>query len=78
MNKKDGSHTHHKPSEERAISGEVKVHGAVQVFEIESAVEQRKAEREDEKTYKDATKGYKNSSLLTARVAWSLPLCISL
>src|SRR5437660_10515910 len=68
MDKKDGSHAHHKPGQERAISGEIKVHGGIQVFETESAIGQRKADREEDKTYKDATERYENSSLLTTRV----------
>jgi hypothetical protein len=68
MNKKDGSHDHQNPGEKRTVSGEVKVHGGLQVFESESAIEQRKAERKDGNAYKDATKGYENSSLVTFRI----------
>jgi hypothetical protein len=68
MNKKDGPHDHGKPSEKRSISGEVKVHGALQVFETEGATEQRETKRAEDKAYKNATKDYERRSLLTVRI----------
>jgi hypothetical protein len=68
MNKKNGPHDHDKPSEKRSISGEVKVHGGIQVFEAESAVQKHDAEREKDNAYKHATQTHENASLLISRI----------
>lgn len=68
MHKKDAPQHHHKPSEERSVSGEVKVHGGIQIFETDSAIEQHKSERKEDETYKSATKTFEKSSLLATRV----------
>jgi len=70
--KKHPPEDHHKPSEERSVSGDIKVHGAVQVFEAESAIEQHHAERKEDNTYKTATKDFEESHLLVSRLTVTL------
>lgn len=67
MHKKDETHHHHKPSEERSISGEVKVHGGVQVFSTESAINQHNAEREQDNAYKEHTRTHEKRSIVLSR-----------
>jgi hypothetical protein len=67
--KKRPSEEHHKPSEERSVTGDIKVHGAVQVFEAQEAIEQHNAERKEDNTYKAASKDFEKSYLVVSRGA---------
>jgi hypothetical protein len=67
-NKKHPPEDHPKPDQERLVTGDIKVHGAVQVFEAQEAVEQRNAERKADDTYKVATKDFEKSYLRLSRL----------
>jgi hypothetical protein len=68
VHNKSGSEHHDKPSGEKPVSGDVKIHGAVQVFEVQSSIEKHDAERKDDKTYKDATNAFEKSYLTATRI----------
>ena len=61
MKKRPKPNHDHKPTSEHVIGDEVKVHGAIQVFDTQEAIDQHNAERGEDKTYKNATKIHEDS-----------------
>ncbi len=59
---------HHKQSEKRLVSGEIKIHGAIQVFDTPDEIEQHKTERAEDNSYKDSTKNFEKSYLNLMKV----------
>jgi hypothetical protein len=65
MTKRDKTpEDHHKPATHRSVEGEITVRGAVQVFDSEGANQQHKSEREEDKSYKEATKIFEDRYIL--------------
>jgi hypothetical protein len=68
MSDNKDSQNHHKPNEERTVSGDIEVRGAIQIFETNSAIDKHNAEREEDNAYKDSTRAYERTNLTFTRL----------
>ena len=68
MHDTETANDHHNPRDNKPVPGDVNVSGTIQVIGTPSWNAEHKAEREEDKEYKDATRSHENRSITVAKV----------